>query len=78
MVTVALDVSPDGTLERLRWLSDTLVVPPESAAGAGEGADPAAVRADILRTIKEGFVGLRLAPAEGKSCITLPLVFGQA
>lgn len=72
MVTVALDVAPDGSLEQLRWLSDTLVVAPEATDDVREA------RKDILGVISGGFSALRLPAAEdgGKSCITVPLVFG--
>lgn len=70
MVTVALDIAPDGSLERIRWLSDTLVVAPEATDS------PLEARREIFGAIAEGLSALRMPAGGGSSCVTLPLVFG--
>lgn len=72
MVTVALHIAPDGSLESLQWLSDTLIVSPEATDSPLEG------RREILTAIGEGLAGLKLPASTdgGRSLVTLPLVFG--
>ena len=65
---VALDFTAGGELQRLRWLADTLAMRGgDDAEGSQRGA--------ILRCIRSHLRALRMPPATGPSCITLPFVF---